>query len=77
MAGFTRQSTKPYFRGTGREIPVCLDAGWTVKKDVSRVHFISSLVKFSAPIDVTMVTWIGNKFAASIDLEVVGNGWIV
>jgi hypothetical protein len=22
-----------------------------------------------------MVTWIGNKFAASIDLEVVGNGW--
>jgi hypothetical protein len=48
-----------------------------MQKDVPRVHFISSLMKCSAPIHVTMVTWIGNKFAASIDLEVVGNGWIV
>ena len=41
------------------------------------MHCIASLVKCSAPIHVTMVTWVGNKFAASIDLEVGGNGRIV
>ena len=41
------------------------------------MHFVASLVKCSAPMHVTMVTWIGNKLSSSIDLEVVGNGWIV